>query len=84
MASQLEDDLSNRLKERLQKWVQDSEALFDMAGIDPRKARIEMIEHLMVAATVLIVATTKKTTDGEFAAAFGRLLAEGREQWERS
>jgi len=78
MSKQMEADLANRLREKLQQWISDSEALFEMGRMRKFAAFEAIIQNLLYALVWRIVRHMPQKCDDDFVDAFKTLLAQAR------
>jgi len=83
MDGQLQKDLERRTAERLERWIRDSEELFDAGGLSSGHAHEAIIKQLVFALSMAIPKWTRGVTDEQFVELFRLALQRARGRLEQ-
>jgi len=83
MNREMEQDLLNRIGERLRVWIEDSEDVFEMGELKRKQAHMAIISQLMFGLCWAIAHWMHPKADYDFIEAFARCLQEARDAKQR-
>jgi len=76
--SQMQEDLSQRIGDKLRTWVEDSEELFEMGKLSRSEAHVIIVMQMMIGLGWCVASWTSETCDRDLVAALGELIRQAR------